>query len=118
MSELEEALALHMRAAGIPAPEREYRFDPTRRWRLDFCWPDLMLGVEVEGGIWSGGAHGRGSGIVGDIEKSNALALAGWKLLRVHRDMIEDGTALSLIEQALAGKKRARPPSRSRALRA
>lgn len=46
MSELEETLAFHLKAAKLPAPEREYRFDPERRWRFDFAWPDQMLAVE------------------------------------------------------------------------
>jgi hypothetical protein len=31
----------------------------------------------------------------------------GWKLLRVTSAMIEDGTALALVEQALAQKEKA-----------
>jgi hypothetical protein len=46
---------LHLKAAGIPDPEREYRFDAKRRWRFDFCWPEQRLASEVEGGTWSGG---------------------------------------------------------------
>jgi len=52
-------------------------------WRLDIAWPDRLIAVEVEGGVWSGGRHGRGSGIVKDMEKANALTMAGWRLLRV-----------------------------------
>ena len=68
---------------GLPAPVYEHRFHPTRMWRLDIAWPDRLIAVEVEGGVWSGGRHGRGSGIVKDMEKANALTMAGWRLLRV-----------------------------------
>ena len=48
-SELEELLAFQMRAAGLPEPEREYRFHEKRRYRADFAWPDHRLLVEGEG---------------------------------------------------------------------
>lgn len=38
-----------MRAARI-AYDREYRFDPTRKWRADFALPELGILIEVEGG--------------------------------------------------------------------
>jgi very-short-patch-repair endonuclease len=100
-SNLEEALALHIRAAGLPPPVREHRFHPVRRWRLDFCWPEERLAVEVEGGIWTQGRHTRPSGYVADCEKYNHLTLMGWRLLRVTGDMIRKGEALQLIERAL-----------------
>lgn len=67
-----------LETAGIPTPEAEWRFHPIRKHRLDFAWPDAKLGLEVEGGVWSRGRHGRGSGIVKDMEKGNLLACAGW----------------------------------------
>jgi very-short-patch-repair endonuclease len=100
-SRLEATLALHMKAAGIPAPEREFRFHPPRRWRLDFAWPNLMLAVEVEGGTFSGGRHIRGKGFAQDFEKYNQAALDGWKVLRFTGDMIKSGEALQTIQRAL-----------------
>jgi very-short-patch-repair endonuclease len=100
-SRLEETLSLHLRAAGLPDPEREYRFAPPRRWRFDFCWPDQRLAVEVEGGIYSGGRHVRGSGFEKDAEKYNAATIAGWRVLRFTSAMIQCGEALAQIEQAL-----------------
>jgi very-short-patch-repair endonuclease len=70
-------------AMKLPLPEAEYRFHPVRKHRLDFAWPDSRLGLEVEGGVWTRGRHGRGSGIVKDMEKANLLAELGWRLLRV-----------------------------------
>lgn len=66
----------------LPEPTLEFRFDLSRRWRFDFCWIPERVALEVEGGVWTGGRHGRGSGIVKDIEKYNAAALQGYTVLR------------------------------------
>lgn len=100
MSALEEQMVFQMRAIGIPAPQREFRFAPPRRWRMDYAWPEIMLYLEVEGGTWVTGRHGRGNGMRGDAEKYNAAALQGWTCLRATTDMVQDGTALAALEQA------------------
>ena len=100
MSEGEETLALHLRVHEIPF-EREFRFHPERRYRADFfIEPDLL--VEVEGGIWNGGKHGRGSGIVKDIERQNAAVLLGYRPLRFTTDMVLEGLAIEAIQRALS----------------
>ena len=101
MSHLEEALALQIRAAELPEPEREFRFHPTRRFRFDFAWPDKMVAVEAEGGVWSRGRHTRGSGFVKDCEKYNTATLAGWRVFRFPACAINDGSAIDMIVQAL-----------------
>ena len=101
MSDAEEAFAFHCRvAANVPKPEREYRFDPSRRWRFDFAWPPQKLAVEIEGGTFSGGRHTRGSGFEADAEKYAEAVLAGWRVLRVSTAMVTDGRALRLVERA------------------
>ena len=67
---------------GVPEPATEHRFHPKRKWRFDFAWPDVRLALEVEGGVWTGGRHTRGSGFLGDVEKYNAAAVMGWRVLR------------------------------------
>jgi very-short-patch-repair endonuclease len=101
MSHAEESLALHLKAAGLLA-EREYRFHPVRRWRIDFAWPDKMLAVEVEGGVYSGGRHTRGAGFEADCIKYNTLAETGWTLFRYTPSMIKSGEALAQIERWLS----------------
>ena len=122
-SAAEEALAWQLAAAGLPAPEREYPFARPfgRRWRADFAWPGLRLAVEVEGGLYGkggrgsnapcpvcgqvpAGAHRSVAGVRRDIEKGNAAALLGWRVLRVTPQMVDNGEALALIERALAGR--------------
>ncbi len=86
---------------------REYRFDPLRRWRIDLAFPGLMLAVEIDGGAFTEGRHTRGVGFVKDMEKSNALTLAGWRLLRFTPEQVRKGEALEVVLKALAqsGKK-------------
>jgi very-short-patch-repair endonuclease len=110
-SEVEELFALMMRGRGLPQPEREYRFDPVRRWRFDFCWPAAKLAVEVDGGIWFG-RHTRGRGFAADHEKMNAAVLAGWRVLRFTPEMVQDGTALEALKALLTVKKNVRIPKK------
>jgi very-short-patch-repair endonuclease len=101
MSDLEQTLAFHIKVAKLPEPEREYRFHKVRRFRFDFCWPDQKLGVECDGGTWSGGRHTRGAGYENDCIKYNTAVLDGWRVLRFTKGMIDCGNALSVIELAL-----------------
>ena len=83
LSAPEEAFAQLVRIRGLPKPEREYEFDPDRRWRFDFAWPAQKVAVEIEGGARSGGRHVRGQGFVEDAEKHLAALAAGWRVVRV-----------------------------------
>lgn len=100
-SDLETTLLFHIKAAGLPVPEQEFQFHPTRKWRFDFAYPEKMIGIEVEGGVWTQGRHTRGSGFVGDCEKYNEAALLGWSIFRFPNTMIESGEALKMIELVL-----------------
>jgi len=106
MSDLEQTLAVHLRAIGLPEPVREYRFAPPRRWRFDLAWPDLMLAVEVEGGTWVGGRHTRPRGFESDAEKYNAAVMAGWRVLRVTSKMVRTGEAAWMIERLMRAPSR------------
>src|SRR5574338_1099967 len=101
-SSAELLLEVQLQQAGIPF-EREYRFAPEewclangyvtatgrpRRWRSDFmvgpdfAWP--VRGrylIEIDGGAWTAGRHVRGKGFEGDLEKLNAAALLGYRVL-------------------------------------
>jgi very-short-patch-repair endonuclease len=81
-SRLEKELNEKIRQSGLPQQyAREYRFHKSRKWRFDFAWPDCMVAVEVDGGIYSGGRHNRGEGFKKDAEKGNAALLDGWRVL-------------------------------------
>lgn len=101
MSQLEETLIAQIRILGLPAPEREVRFHPVRRWRFDLAWSGRKLAAEVEGGTWVAGRHSRGKGLSGDCEKYNEAVLAGWRVLRFPADQIRDGRAITLLERVL-----------------
>ncbi len=101
MSDLEDLLAQHIQYAGLPTPEREYRFAPPRRYRADFAYPEKMLLIEVEGGVWVHGAHTRGGHYNSDCEKYNLATVNGWRVLRFTSNMIKDGSALKTIEEVL-----------------
>ena len=89
-------------ALGLPRPQKEYRFHPTRRWRFDLAWPDKSVACEVDGAIWVNGRHTRGSGFEKDMEKLNTAALLGWRVFRVSQGMVKDGRAVQVLEQALS----------------
>ena len=74
---------------GLPRPAFEYRFHPKRRWRIDIAYPEILLAIEIEGGVWTRGRHVRGKGFLGDIEKYNALTECGWHLLRYQPGKID-----------------------------
>lgn len=92
---------MHIRATKLPEPVREYQFDPVRKWRADFAWPDAKLLVECEGGIHSRGRHTQPEGFRKDAEKYNAAALAGWRVLRFTGGMVRSGAAVAAICRAL-----------------
>ena len=114
-----------LKAAGLPMPEAEVRFHPTRKWRFDYAWPDrvqyiepvwdddaekyrweslrpAMLALEVEGGVWVQGRHTRGSGFLKDVEKYNEAAALGWRILRVTPSRLCHPDTIDLIGRALA----------------
>lgn len=90
-----------IRTLGLPVPSREVAFALPRKWRLDFAWPDQMVAVEAQGGTHSGGRHVRGAGYEQDCEKLNAAVLRGWRVLLFTTEMIEDGTAIETLAEAL-----------------
>lgn len=99
-SKLEDLMQFHLRAIGVRF-HTEYRFCK-RMWRFDFAIPELMIAIECEGGIFTGGAHTRGAHYESDLEKYNAAALLGWRVLRFSGDMIKVGYAARIIERTIA----------------
>lgn len=103
-SEIEETFALHCRAHGL-APVREHKFHPSRRWKFDFAFPDRMVAVECEGGVWSNGRHTRGSGFIEDCEKYNNAAALGWFVFRFDGAAVKSGDAIQFVVEVLKMSK-------------
>ena len=92
---------LMLKARKLPIPVQEHRFHEVRKFRLDWAWPEHKLGLEVDGGVWTGGAHGRGTGITRDQEKTNLAAGLGWRILRCTPSKLMADETLDHIARAL-----------------
>lgn len=92
-------------AVGLPTPIPEYRFHPTRKWRFDWAFVPQRIAVEQEGAVWVNGRHTRGSGFVKDLEKYNAAAALGWRVIRGTPQQIARGDVLPTIQQAMEATK-------------
>jgi very-short-patch-repair endonuclease len=98
-------LAEQVRYLGLAAPVREYRFHTSRLWRFDLAWPARKFAVEVDGGGFVAGRHGRGAGIEKDCEKFAEAICDGWTVLRVTPGHIAKGLALGWVERCLLERK-------------
>jgi hypothetical protein len=101
----EETLAQQLVNLGLPEPEREYRFHPTRRWRADLAYPDAkppML-IEIEGGSWINGRHNRAKGFQADLCKYNAAVGLGWRVLRYTPQQVKRMVAAIEIKNLIMG---------------
>lgn len=105
-SNLERQFALHWRAIGGMDLVTEHRFWPPRRWRFDFAHTVAKVGIEIEGGIWTGGRHTRGKGYIADCEKYNTAQLMGWQVFRLTSSQIGseflERLAIHINERAIA----------------
>lgn len=86
---------------GLPRPAAEYQFHPTRKWRADFAWIAERVAMEVDGAIWVGGRHTRGSGWMKDAEKRRAYAALGFLVVPVTPDDLVKGKWVDDVREAL-----------------
>lgn len=78
-------------------PLPEFRFAPPRKWRFDWAWPERLVAVEIEGGVWIRGRHTRGSGFVKDMEKYNEAGFRGWRVFKFTPDQLKQGLAQAFM---------------------
>lgn len=83
--------------------EREARFDPIRRWRLDFLAHSFRIAIEVHGKIW-GGRHTRPKGFTEDRVKINRASELGITVLEYTPEHLTDGSALRQIQRMLRAR--------------
>ena len=85
---------------GGPELEREYRFEPMRRWRADFASPAHRLIIEIEGGLYNGGRHVRSGGYTSDAIKYNWATMMepGWRVIRLTSAMLTPDYIESIIK--------------------
>ena len=82
-------------------PVKEYQFHPERKWRFDYAFVEAKIALEVEGGVHTGGRHVRPKGFLNDMEKYNAAATMGWRLLRTTPDMLLSRRTTAMIKEAM-----------------
>lgn len=118
-SEAEILLMKHFKELGFTY-NREFRFHPQRKWRFDFAFETdtITVGtlagmgtykkryaVEIEGGIWTNGAHVRGKHFESDLRKYNEAAKLGWTVIRFTPNMIKRGESKAFLQELFyAGK--------------
>ena len=101
LSSLEWRYLKQLRDAELPEPVFQFALPDWPRSSYDFAWPNRKILVEINGGSWIKGAHGRGWGITRDCIKQNRASLAGYHLLSFTSDMIREGLALEATRKAL-----------------
>ena len=85
----------------------EHYFALPRKWRVDVALlepPGVLvpgLAIEIDGGLFVRGRHSGGTGQLDDLEKHNALAERGWRVLRYTPKQVRDGSALAQIRRCL-----------------
>ena len=103
-SPLEDLFAMQLDAAGLGGYVREFQAIPGRKFRFDFCWKQQRLLVEINGGTYNGGSHGRGVGINRDYIKNNLAVVNNWRVLSFDTKQVKSGEALQVTEQLLKGE--------------
>lgn len=89
------------KSMGLPEPVAEHRFHATRKWRLDWAWPERLIALEVEGGVWTGGRHTRPTGFLNDMIKYNEAAALGWRILRCQPKTLCTVATVELLRRAM-----------------
>lgn len=70
--------------------EKEFKFCNSRKWRADYCMPEIKTLLEIEGGVYAGKSrHTTGTGYSEDCKKYNAASILGWTLIRYTTQQIQ-----------------------------
>ncbi len=73
-------------------------------YQIDFAWPSIKIGVEVQGGIFmKRGAHTGSKAIIRDIHKQQCAFLCGWRIIPVE---MASADSIGNIDMVLTEVKR------------
>lgn len=94
-SPLERKFLKLMRAAGLPEPEVQHEIHAHGRLiaRVDFAYPELRLGIEVDGYRW----HSGRARWAKDLVRRNELTALMWRILHVTEEEMS-GTQPRVVE--------------------
>jgi hypothetical protein len=92
----------YFKSCGLPPPIIEYTFYPGRRHKSDFAWPTEKVALEVQGGVYTGQAHGSITGILKGIEKDNLYSMAGWLQLKCLPNTLLKQDTVNMIQRCLS----------------
>lgn len=79
----------------IPTWEDDYaqrlrKSKRSRRYRLDFAHEESKVGIEIQGGIYTGGRHVQGMGYERDAIKYNLAFADGWVIFLITPQMVRE----------------------------
>lgn len=84
----------------IPAFRCEYHYLDGRDFRADFAWPDLKIGLEVDGAV-----HRIKGTFKRSFERAYLITMAGYTVLHVGGDEVRSGLAMEWIKNVLQRSK-------------
>jgi very-short-patch-repair endonuclease len=83
--------------------DQELRKDGRPRvWVFDFVFVNHGIIVEIDGGVWIGGAHGHPLDLTRNMKKRNDAALAGYLILAFTPREVKIGHAIAFTQRVLA----------------
>lgn len=91
-----QLMELRQRVPCIPPWERNFEFAPPRKKQVDWAWPTIRFGIEVDGGV-----HRTAERFDGDREKMALALLNDWRILPVTKVHVHDGRAIAWAETLL-----------------
>lgn len=110
-AQAENLFGLQLAQFRLPIFKHHYRFpqslhpDNKRKvWIADYACVEFKLMVEIDGGIWSGGAHGHPVDITRNMMKQNDAALLGYQTLRFATRWIKNKHAIDFLQRVLYAK--------------
>lgn len=92
----EKSFELQLRVSKIEY-EKEFQFNPNRKFRADFKIKGFPILVEVEGGTRTQGRHTRHDGFEKDCIKYNSACALGYFVLRGTTEMVKNGKLLESV---------------------